>query len=287
MQNREPLPEPGTFDLLTRMDEILRAMLKHIRREVSPDDMKALLTGAQVPYGVKAFKLDTARDKEPFDVDGDHILAATDGTLTGCSLILNKNDNDSIPLDRFNPVAALFGKLFLTTTAQAGKTLYLFIGREAATEATTSTSVVTTAQDFNILSTLKGTHFTGAIAQNAKEDENLTGLLAGSIRITGISFQAKQQLHFKLLFWHKDTFDNTDLDVDEFCGEVDIDLATYGIQIGGANQWYLDIRNLHLDYIDFDGSKELHVSLMNMSVAGKTAGAAGEVRARITYETRT
>lgn len=47
-----------------------------------------------------------------------------------------------------------------------------------------------------------------------------------------------------------DGFDNTDLDLDRFCGEVEIDLPTNVYQIGRANQYYLDMRGLEIDYED-------------------------------------
>ena len=278
----KPIPPIGTVDPMTRMDEILMHILAKFENVTSLAEMKALMDGSHVPYAVKSFKLDAVRDQEEIEIDGDHLLAACNGTLAGIEIKLNKKSNDAIPFALFNPVASKFFKLFLTNSVQAGKTLYLFIGRESATEATTSTSLVTTNQAFYIIKTLKGTHFTGALAQFVKEDENLTGLLADNIRITGIVIEADQQLHFKALFWHKDSFDNTDHDIDEFCGEVDLDLATYGIQIGGANQWYLDVRNLHLDYIDSDGTKDLHVSQMTMSAVAKGASGAGETILKIT-----
>jgi hypothetical protein len=132
----------------------------------------------------------------------------------------------------------------------------------------------------------KDTHFTGGIVQNAKEDENLTGLLNNKIRVTGVSIQADQALKFKVLFWTTDTFDDIDLDLDTFCGEVELDLSLEGFQIGGSGQYYLDMRGLDIDYRDADSSNELHVSLMNLSAAAKNAGATGEVALEIYYEQR-
>lgn len=295
---REPIPPPGKFDPLTRMDELLthniatlaevRDVLKTIttRPHITPE-LKNLLEAKQiVPYEVKTFALDTARADEEVIVQGHFLLAETNGVKDGCFIRLNHATNDQVPLKFFSPLILPFSRIYLTTTAQAGKTLYIFLGGEATAEAATSSVIVSTSQQFNLVRTDKDTHFTGALVQYAKEDENLTGLLANKGRITGITLQADQRLHYKLLVWYKDGFDDTDLDLDMFCGEIDVDLSIYGIQIAGANQWYLDIRGLHLDYDDLDESKELHISLFNSDPTAKAAGATGEVVVVITYEPR-
>ncbi len=139
---------------------------------------------------------------------------------------------------------------------------------------------------FSTLRSDKDTHFTGAIAQNAKEDENLAGLVSNKIRITGVSIQAKENLNFRLIFWGTDGFDDTNLDNDKFQAETKLDIPTYGYRIGGANQYYLDMRGVEIDYEDLDRTQELHISLMCLSAAGKTAGANGEVVVEVFYEER-
>lgn len=273
MPAAETIPPAGSLDQLTRTDEILLNIYRAILNPNLPNQARKqeLINGTMHPYEIVEFKLDGARTDEEKLIDGDHLLAATDGDLTNITIKLNHKGNSAIPLAEFNPVASQFYRIFLTNTAQAGKTLKLFVGREAATEAQTATSVVTTAQRFYLLETDKDSHFTGALAQYAKEDENLAGLMNDDIRITGISIQSDQQLHFKVVFFYKDSFEDTDLDTDEFCGEVDLDIPTYGFQIGGKNQYYMDVRNLHVDYIDQDATKELHVALLNMSATAKSA----------------
>ena len=283
------------FDQYTRMDEIL-ADLVHTLKTPPFQEMpaiegrKILEAGEIVPYVIKEYPLEAARADELVEVEGDFILAHTDGDLAGCKVRLYNKMNDQIPLAAFNGVKVVrFFQFWLTTGAQAGKTLTLFIGKWAVgTSSSGSPTTITTKQAFAVIKTLKATHFTGALAQYAKEDESLTGLLSNSLRLTGIGILSEQQLHYKAIFWYKDTFENADIDLDEFCGEVDLDIPTYGFQVGGAGTWYFDIRNLHLDYIDADTTNELHVSLMNMSVAAKlAAGAGGNVRLIFTYETRT
>lgn len=139
---------------------------------------------------------------------------------------------------------------------------------------------------FFLIMSDKALYFTGAILQNAKEDENLPYLVGDKIRITGLAIESDQQLDYRLIFWRKDTFDDTDLQLDEFISDQEMDLVTYGFQIGGAGQWYMSLTSLAIDYEDADQTKELHVSLQNLSATAKNAGATGEVSLRIYYEAR-
>ncbi len=136
------------------------------------------------------------------------------------------------------------------------------------------------------LVTDKDVNFIGAIILNAKADENLAGLAADKIVITDIMFEGDENLHYYLLFWSTDDFENADLDVDSFLGFVELDLPNNGFRIAGANQYYLNVSDVNLNYEDEDATNELHVSLLCLSVAGKTAGAAGEVKVKIGYKVR-
>ena len=240
-------------------------------------------------YNVRVYPLDSARTNEEIQISGDHIAAWTNGTLIGCTIKPDAPSEDAIPLDKFNPIAypTRFARFYLTTTAQIAKTLYLFIGRDAGTETYPETTTSAERQTFYIVRSDKDLHFTGALAQYAKEDENLTGLITNKIGINSISIQSDQRLKFKLLFWSKDIFDDTDIDLDKYVGDVDLDLTVYGYQIDGSNQWYMSTTGILLDYIDEDETNELHVSLMNMGGTGKTAGSSGEVVLEFTYSPRT
>jgi len=132
----------------------------------------------------------------------------------------------------------------------------------------------------------KDTHFAGALTTGNKEDENLSGLLTSKIRITNIAIQAKQNLDFYLFFWRKDTFENTDLDMDAFIAAVQLDLSSFGRQVGGAGQYYMSLESVDLDYEDEDDTRELHVSLYNNDAIAKNAGAAGQVACSFKYELR-
>lgn len=299
---KQGLPKQGLLDYLSRTDELLIANLKTMRElgslvsiQVRPgtkqldaqEQRKKIESGEWVPYNIKTFALDTARTDELVEIEGDFIHAWTDGVLDGIGVRIGRAGNDLTYFKRRNPVSGFnFWEFFLTHGTQAGKTLDLMIGREASAQAQTTEVTVSSTQHFQTLRSDKDTHFYGAIAQNAKEDEDLTGLLSNKIRIVGVSLQAKENLSFRVIFWKTDGFDDTDLDLDRFCGEVVIDLPTNGYRIAGANQYYLDMRGLDLDYEDEDASNELHVSLMCLTAAGKTAAAAGEVVLEIFYEPR-
>lgn len=151
---------------------------------------------------------------------------------------------------------------------------------------TTGELVIGEVEEPEWLVTDKDTHFTEAIAQNAKEDENLAGLAANKVVITDVMIEADENLQFYLLFWSTDGIDDTDLDDDSFLGFVDLDIPNNGFRIAGAGQYYLNVTDVNLHYEDEDASTELHVSLLCRTAAGKTAAAAGDVKVKIGYKVR-
>lgn len=138
--------------------------------------------------------------------------------------------------------------------------------------------------DITFLSTDTKGYFRSAIAQNTKEDANISGLQGNHIHVLAVIIQALEQLSYRVLFWTKDTFDDVDIDQDSYVDHVDLDLPNLGVQIAGAGQFYLAQRlDPPLLYIDQDETRELHVSLENLSAASKTAGADGEVKLTFAY----
>ena len=131
----------------------------------------------------------------------------------------------------------------------------------------------------------KDVHFTGEIAKNAVERESLEGLRGNRIRISKISIQADQRLFFEVLLYGSDDFEESDLDNDYFIGAVELNLPIYGFQ-QTTTQWRLDIENLNIDYVDLDGTKEIHTVLRNLSPTSKNAGATGEVKLEFLCESR-
>ena len=133
--------------------------------------------------------------------------------------------------------------------------------------------------EITLLKTDPTGQFLSDIAQNAKEDADLSGLTSNKVAILALILQAKEQLRYRVIFWGKDTFDNVDLGDDSYVDHIDMDLSNLGFQIAGAGQFYLTQRlDPPLQYIDEDASRELHVSLSNLSASAKTAGVDGQVQ---------
>jgi hypothetical protein len=244
------------------------------------------------PYNVYTHYLDTEHTQAnavEVNIPGDSLTFYTDGTYTGIYIRFDSKMNDAVPIAEFGnpykyPYAGGFEKFYIENTAQSGKYLRIHIGREAGAEASVQITAAAPKVVFYDIASDKDTHFTGALNQYAKEDENLTNLLGNKIRITGITIEADQALDFWVMFWNKDTFDNTDLDLSTFIGMVELDLSTYGQRVGGSGQYYMSLEKVDLDCEDKDATNELHCSLFNASATAKNAGATGEVKLVFRYQ---
>lgn len=155
------LPGQGVLDYFSRMDELLIANLKQMRhlemvtnlviprvKRLSLVEMKKRLeSGQEVPYEIKEIDLAAARTDEKFPIEGDHLTAqvSSGGTLAGVTIRFNMQQASPVPMEFFNPWKQQFFQIFITHTAQAGKKLYLAVGREAASE----------TQSFSITAELK------------------------------------------------------------------------------------------------------------------------------------
>lgn len=141
--------------------------------------------------------------------------------------------------------------------------------------------------DIYFIDSDKDTHFTGALIQNAIENESiafpsiLTDTGVHGLLIVGISVQADEQLDWDIILWGKSTFSSTDLDSDNFIDFFNFPTAS-GKRIAGANQYYWasPANNVEVFYKDLDNSGKLHVGLVNRNAGAKTAGAAGEIKIR-------
>jgi len=78
----------------------------------------------------------------------------------------------------------------------------------------------------NVVSNV-ASHFTEELTKNGSERENITGLVSDKILIHNVAINSVQPLHLRLDFYSKDTFTNSDLDVDTFIGAVELDLTEY------------------------------------------------------------
>lgn len=138
---------------------------------------------------------------------------------------------------------------------------------------------ISKAERIEIISTQSTLHFTGAIALNSHETENINGLTENRYMIRAVNIQSVQPLKYQLIFWGSDGFDDTDLDVDSFLDSVELDMSTSpAFQINGINQYRLNSGDLAILYEDYDNTKELHISLQNLSATSKLAGSSGAVQ---------
>lgn len=90
-------------------------------------------------YNVRSIPMDTALTDKEVELPGNSLTVSTDGSLSGVTIKFDSVVNDTIPLDRFKDFLFYpFSKIYVTFTAQAGKTLYLFVGRETLISAATT-----------------------------------------------------------------------------------------------------------------------------------------------------
>ena len=85
------------------------------------------------PYNVRAIPMDTALTNKEIELPGANLSVSTDGSLAGVTIKFDSTVNDTILLDRFKDFYSYpggFTKIYVTFTAQSGKTLYLFVSRE-------------------------------------------------------------------------------------------------------------------------------------------------------------
>lgn len=180
-----------------------------------------------------------------------------------------------------------FNRVEVKTTCDTELNIAVSSANEGTPSITAAEVDVVKAEATSILETVSTTHFTDAILINNHEEENLTGLTEDKVYIRGVNIQSAQNLHYRLIFWSKDTFDNTAIDTDSYLDDVDLDMtAAPAFRIGAANQYYLNVSGLGIIYEDEDETKELHMSLQNVAGPAKNAGAAGEVQLDILYSPR-
>ena len=204
-------------------------------------------------------------------------------------VVVQLDDDDKTPI-RANTWGKMtyqqYTKAFVTATVSTTGYIHACTNPEAIHEQIGEATVAVGKQTITHIDSDKDTHFTTAIAQNAIETEDLTDLTDNKITITGIAFQAKEALNYRLWVFDTDGFADTDLDVDQFNEYVDFDLSTNQGRIAGAGQYYFAQTGLSIDYEDEDATKELHIALQNLSAASKTAGADGAVKMKVSYKPR-
>jgi len=136
------IPPQGLADLFSRQDELMLAILNQLRAEKGlptllsePELKNQLVSGQLTPYeiigGESGLSLTTARTNAKFRIQADQLSAQTDGTLAGVTIKFNRQDAHAVPIQYFNPWRIPFYEIYLTHTAQSGKTLYLVATRQA------------------------------------------------------------------------------------------------------------------------------------------------------------
>lgn len=236
-------------------------------------------------YHTITLDMATARTDKEFPEVADYIIIDNHDASVPCYIRLNELGHEKLDLRRFEILQGATWRFYITNEVGTGSIDLLicygmsFLPREKSGR---KEKLI----PFHTLRSDKDDHFTGAIAQNAVEEESLTGLISNKVTITGVVILSDQQLNYRVILYSTDAFANTDLDVDALFNEVEFDLPGYGWRIAGTGKYCMVITGLEIDYIDEDATKELHVALQNLSATGKTAGGDGEVVLRFTYEER-
>lgn len=129
----------------------------------------------------------------------------------------------------------------------------------------------------------KDTHFTGSLDQNAGEDESITIEAihrTNEFIIEHIAVLSDQNLEWDVFLWAKNTYADSDHDVDEFIEYVNF-TSNSGKQIAAADIFYYSATGLSIPYRDDDvgsvNNASLHLSLVNRSASSKNSGATGEI----------
>ncbi len=193
-------------------------------------------------------------------------------------------DSDSIALHEIRRIVldVPFWRLFFDAPVQLGASAVLVVGIGLEVHGHFADILPTSIT----LRTNKDLHFTEAIAQNMTEREIVSGLITDKIRIISLAIQSRERLHYRLILFSGRDFTNTNLNIDVFRTEEQFNLPTWGWRIGEMGQFYMSIDGLSIEYEDKERTKTLYVALQNLSVASKSAGAAGEVVLEFTYTPR-
>lgn len=254
------------------------------RKDEKGNDLLEKVKVLKPPF-YKKITLDmaTARNELEFNEVADFIIVDNKDASVACYARLNEKNFDKLDLRKYSRFQGTLWRFFITNSAGTGN-IDLLLCRGLAFLATEREEEKLVP--FFTIRSDKDSHFTGAIDTNDTEEENLTGLISGKIKITSVVILSDQQLDYRVIFYSTDAFADTDLDVDSLIDEVELDLLSYGWRVSNTGKYCMVVTGLDIDYIDDDGSDELHVALQNLSSTSKTAGGDGEVILRFIYEER-
>lgn len=139
-----------------------------------------------------------------------------------------------------------------------------------------------------LVESIVATHFTTSLAQNAMEVESLTApdtrntdeFIIEAVTIITDAFDAGTT--FDVMFFDQPT-QTAVVDDDPFVERVNFP-ASSGVTVGtggGGGQRYHSMSGLGIPYRDALGGGQIHVGLVNRTVAPKPAGATGEVKLKL------
>lgn len=141
-------------------------------------------------------------------------------------------------------------------------------------------------KDLRVIDSDKDSHFTGALAQNAIENESINmpsdwqTTVVNKCTIKQITLESDQQLDFDLVLYSKSAYANADLDLDNLIDIISFS-ASSATQMAGANQYYYSYPLVRsIEYSDLSNTSKIHCGLINRSAVAKNAGATGEVKVR-------
>lgn len=210
------------------------------------------------------------------------------------AIIIQMDEKDKAPVRAdtwFVMTFQQFQKVKITCTATTNLFIFACTNPKHALEMQGESTVSVGREERNQVKSLIGTHFTGALAQYAAEEENLTGLDDSEITITSITAYSEQNLDMRVWLFETDGFQETtaaDMDDDEFIESVHLDAPTDGHRYKNANGYYVAASDLNIDYEDLDASNELHVALEIVGATAKLAsGSGGNVWLKFSYIPRT
>lgn len=180
-----------------------------------------------------------------------------------------------------------FQRITITTTSETIINAWSCTNPQAFLRKAKVSEIRSGAEIRKKISTDKDTHFTGAITAGEAEEENVSGLITNRLTVLDVAIKSTENIHYQLLFFSKDTFESTDPDVDTFLGFLDLDIPADGFRIGTTGLYYYELSSIGglVDYVDDDGTKELHVALRAVGT-NKSAGAAGAVTITLQYVPR-
>lgn len=133
----------------------------------------------------------------------------------------------------------------------------------------------------------KDSHFTGALIQNAIENESINfpadwrTCAKQKCIISELSLQSDQNLDWELILWSTSDYSDTDLDLDKIIARISMPMSSAERVAGSGQYYYKNPLEQSIGYVDEDNDGKLHIGLVNRDITDKIAGGTGEVVVRV------